>query len=687
MMMKKLLLVSLFLSCFSGGAQAQPETRNWRFGTQAGLVFPASGAPAAAPAAALISYEANTAVSDGAGNLLCYASGTQVWDATNAPMPNGALAFGHNSATQGALLVPKPASQQQYYLFTVDAIENALAGGLHYSVVDMSLRGGRGDIGPVKDVPVPLPNGQTQLAEKLTAVPLPNGRDYWIVVHGWNNNLFYSFLLTPTGLQAVPVVSSLGVVHTGGNGAYTNAGGYLRASPDGTRLAMARRDSGLELFDFNRATGTVSNAYQVNLNAQYYYGLDFSADGSKLYVSDLVGSSVRQIDLSRNYAITVVGNANSYTGAILRGNDGRIYIAQEQANYLAVIPNPNAAGLACGFLPNGVLLPGAARSRVGLPNFPVKPVQALSVAGVAGCAGTALTFAAALTPPVPNTLYTWNFGDPSAGAANTATGATVRHTYAGAGSYPVSVVATGPGGSVTAQATALVAPLPVLSLAPRLRTLCAGALLTASVGALPVGTTLRWQDGPVTAARPVTAAGRYVLTATSAQGCSVRDSVDVQLVPLPQVSLGNDTVLCASQAAIFLHPGPQPAGSSYRWQDGSTGPTYAAKAPGTYRLVVRNAAGCEARDSLTVSNQPCPVLLPNIITPNGDPQNQFFVLQGLRVSDWSLAVFNRWGREVFRQAQYDNRWEAADQPNGVYFYRLTNTQSAQTYKGWVEVRR
>ena len=351
-------------------AQAQPATRNWRFGTQAGLSFPASGAPAPATGSALTSYEASSAVSDNAGNLLCYTNAVQVWDRTNAPMPNGALPSSSPSATQGALLLARPGSSQEFYLFTVDAIENALAAGLHYSVVDMALRGGLGDIGAVKNVAVPLPGGATQLTEKLTAVRVPNSSNYWVVVHGWNTDLFYAFLLTSAGLQPTPVVSAEGQVHRGGGGPYNNAGGYLRASPASDRLAVATRDGGLELFDFDAATGGVANAQPLSFGAAYYYGLDFSADGSKLYLSDLVGSGLYQIDLANANAVVRVGTANGFTGGVARGNDGRIYVGVEQGGALAVVANPNLAGTACGFQANGVALGAGSRSRVGLPNFP-----------------------------------------------------------------------------------------------------------------------------------------------------------------------------------------------------------------------------------------------------------------------------------------------------------------------------
>jgi hypothetical protein len=694
-----LLLLLLLLRAI---AYAQPETRNWRFGKEGGLVFPLAGPPAVMAGSALTPFtEACSAISDAQGRLLCCANGAQVWDRNNVPMPNGALRFGHISATQGALLVPSPRNKQECYLFTVDAIENGLANGLHYSVVDMSLRGGLGDIGALKEVAVPLPGGQVKLTEKLTAVLLPNGRDYWIIVHGWDNNAFYSFLLSPAGLHTEAVVSRVGAVHQA-DGNSTNNGnalGWLRVSPDGQRLAMAQLDVGIELFDFDGSTGRVSNAHPVVVTATpayYYYGLEFSADGTKLYVGGVAeklgypAQSVYQIDLTNHEAVVRVGTTTSTTGALLRGNDNRIYISSGTVAHLGVIGSPNRKGPACDFQAEALPLAPGARLQLGLPNFPgAVPVVrlVLNAASNESCVGAPTVFDAALLPAAADAVFTWDFGDPAAGATNTAVGAAVSHTYATAGTYIVQVSTALPTGTIIARQTIVVAPLPGFSLAPRRRALCAGQALNVDVGAMPAGTTYRWQDGLTTTTRAINATGRYILTVTSPQGCTARDSVEVDLLPAPVVQLGRDNVLCAGQPLLMLSAGPQPVGTTYHWQDGSTEPTFAAREPGRYEVEVRNAAGCTSRAALVVPDEFCPYTIPNIITPDGDPNNEYFVLNGLIAPSWSLVVFDRYGREVFRQPAYDNRWNAAGRAAGLYYYLLEHRPTGRRLKGWVEVVR
>ena len=128
----------------------------------------------------------------------------------------------------------------------------------------------------------------------------------------------------------------------------------------------------------------------------------------------------------------------------------------------------------------------------------------------------------------------------------------------------------------------------------------------------------------------------------------------------PVVRLGRDAALCVGAAPLLLQPKLQPVGSTYRWADGTTVPTHAASRPGLYWLEVRNAAGGVARDTLLVrvgsSAIGClvvvvfDVVIPNIITPDGNSQNEFFVLKGLNVPKWNLTTHNRWGRLVLPQA-------------------------------------
>lgn len=83
------------------------------------------------------------------------------------------------------------------------------------------------------------------------------------------------------------------------------------------------------------------------------------------------------------------------------------------------------------------------------------------------------------------------------------------------------------------------------------------------------------------------------------------------------------------------------------------------------------------RDTLIFTPIACVYNIPNIVTPNGDGLNDLFQVQFVEFFPGaSLAVFNRWGQEVFSSSSYDQYqaenkgWNPDDLPGGVYFYEL-----------------
>gem|GEM_PF-1052854 len=77
--------------------------------------------------------------------------------------------------------------------------------------------------------------------------------------------------------------------------------------------------------------------------------------------------------------------------------------------------------------------------------------------------------------------------------------------------------------------------------------------------------------------------------------------------------------------------------------------------------------------------------VPNIITPNGDNLNDVFVVNSDQY-DGKLEIFNRWGRKVVEMSNYRNTWAGEGQPDGVYYYYLTDRSGNKT-KGWLEIVR
>src|SRR5690606_24861005 len=205
-------------------AMAQGETANWYFGKGAGLVFRGDTVTAVANSR-LQTEEGSATISDKNGNLLFYTNGITVWNKHHRVMPNGNGLMGMKSSTQSALIIPKPAADSVFYIFTTDI--QAQSNGLRYSVVNMNKDDGNGAI-TARNVFMIAP-----ATEKLTAIRHSNNRDWWVIAHRWNSNAYMAYLVTAEGVNVEPVMSNVGTVH---GGAHRKAIGYLVPSPDGTRL-------------------------------------------------------------------------------------------------------------------------------------------------------------------------------------------------------------------------------------------------------------------------------------------------------------------------------------------------------------------------------------------------------------------------------------------------------------------
>jgi gliding motility-associated-like protein len=106
----------------------------------------------------------------------------------------------------------------------------------------------------------------------------------------------------------------------------------------------------------------------------------------------------------------------------------------------------------------------------------------------------------------------------------------------------------------------------------------------------------------------------------------------------------------------------------------------------------------------TVTNHICPstidtvkifvndFLIPTLITPNLDGSNDYFELRGLAtLGKTELIIFDRRGALVFKNLNYDNKWNGVDYndnplPDDTYFYVLKST-NGKSLSGYIVIRR
>lgn len=162
-----------------------------------------------------------------------------------------------------------------------------------------------------------------------------------------------------------------------------------------------------------------------------------------------------------------------------------------------------------------------------------------------------------------------------------------------AGNYSVQVTVNGC--SATDAMTLSHYALPVFDLGPD-QTICAGSSATFSANVAGAG--YLWSTGAATNSIQPSSAGIYWLDVTT-NGCTVRDSVQLSVTPLPVVSLGNDFALCPGQTSTL---DATTAGGSYSWSTGAGTPTITV-GPGNYSVQV-TVSGCSSSDAITIGTHP-----------------------------------------------------------------------------------
>lgn len=573
-MKAKFLLAGFLLA--TGGLFAQNETNRWYFGAYAGLNFN-TNPPTTLTNSGMYVDEGCTSASDANGNLLFYGSASAVFNQQHSAMANGMGLSGHNSSSQGALAVKQPGNSNIYYYFTLDA-QNMNGLGLSYSIINMSLAAGMGSV-TTKNVPLYTPS-----TEKLTAVKHCNGVDVWIMSHDWNSDAFRAYLLTAAGINPTPVVTTIGQVHSGGPTNNSMAMGCMKFSPSGHKLAVSIPGPGnyanVELYDFDRATGIVSNQLILVGNMFQPYGCEFSHDGSRLYAGGWY-TPLYQWDLCAGSGPAIV--ASQYTTATTQitgmqmASNGKIYVSRAYQQQLGVINNPNALGAACNYV--NLAQSVAPKSLMfNLPNFVTSyfdqspaPAPALPFSYNVSCQTASFTaqlpapLVTCTSPSYSVTNALWDFGDPLSGASNTSAAFNPLHTYSAAGSYTVKLIL------YRCKTDTLVQTITIAPSGPNLAltgpaSLCAGnAAALMATGAASYS----WSTGATSPGITVSPATTtvYSVVGTGTDNCQSAASFTMAVLPVPILTLtGTSTVICSGESATLTANGA----TTYTWTQATT---------------------------------------------------------------------------------------------------------------------
>jgi gliding motility-associated-like protein len=225
--------------------------------------------------------------------------------------------------------------------------------------------------------------------------------------------------------------------------------------------------------------------------------------------------------------------------------------------------------------------------------------------------------------------------------------------------------------------------------------ICLGGTTTLDAGSYTYPASYSWSNGAYTKTISINTTGTYSVTVTSDHNCKASAFVVVDRVwPLPSGFLPGDTSIC-SYSTLVIQPGaPFPA---YYWNTGSTSGSVTISKPGVYWLQVKDANGCEGKDSILVSGKDCMhgFFIPNAFTPGGDHRNDEFkpLLFG-NARKYVFEIYDRWGKIIFRSAVQGRGWDGNVNGKvlgtGVYVWKCIyqfEGEQTKTEKGTVILMR
>lgn len=322
----------------------------------------------------------NSSFSNENGVLLMYTNGTHLYNAKDAIMDGGAFLMDGSDAggqvvSQYTTIVAWPDKQDIYILFYLEyawTIQDIVASGLYYAIIDLSQNNGLGKVISKRNKVVEENLWLGHLIPERHA----NGRDWWLLTNKWNTNQFYRILIDPGGVQ-VDGVQMLGDT-------VKNGVGQSCFSPDGKKYCSFRGVSNqiggfLDIYNFDRCSGLLSNHKQLHFpevwgglsispNSKYlYHNIEYEAYQYDLEAPDILASRVQVCEWD-GMTFTGLGFATGFY-SMQASPDGKLYAATvSSSQYLHIIHRPDEPGAACRYEQHGITLP--TENSFSMPSFP-----------------------------------------------------------------------------------------------------------------------------------------------------------------------------------------------------------------------------------------------------------------------------------------------------------------------------
>jgi gliding motility-associated-like protein len=277
---------------------------------------------------------------------------------------------------------------------------------------------------------------------------------------------------------------------------------------------------------------------------------------------------------------------------------------------------------------------------------------------------------------VPNSTFSWIPG-------NTTNPHLVTTATVPSSTYTLTV--TTPNGC-TSDSTVTITVIPPLEVDISGNTsFCDGSSVTLSASGNQAGMEFTWSNGSHDQQITVNQAGPVYLYGDYFFCDQAKDTIYLTLDPDPQVFVPEDMEVCPGET-VFLQVSSDQQGSTFSWQPGNlSGASNTVTTAGTvtYTVVAQNGSCTSDPQQFTIAaTAACYLTVPNVFTPNGDGDNDFFELvnyDGLKSLE--CVIVNRWGNTVATFNTPAFKWDGKNpdgsaMEDGVYFYNITAVSKA-----------
>jgi len=686
----------LALIFFLSSSESYSQKNNiWYFGKKAGLSFSSPGGqpiPLPLSNSAMDADEGCASVCDDNGDLLFYSNGLIVYNKNHAVMLNGDGLMSNNSALQGCIIVPVPGNHDLFYIFTTDALENGFANGYRYSIVDMSRDNGNGEV-ITKNIML-----NPSCTERMTAIRHADGVSVWLITNDKSSDIFRSWLITCTGLQTNPVVSTVGVKLDAD--AIMNIG-MLKGSSDGKQVCQTSfllsddvnnpTPNFCQLFDFDNQTGILSNPRSIGFPDAVITTCEFSPNSKLLYLARAYDKAIDQVEATLPTTVAIIASRvtmptqTSFYGIQL-APDGKIYLAQPSF-FLGAINNPDIKGAGCDFQKEQVNLDFHA-AYVGLPAYindlSFNPLNSYTYSITDSCTGT-VQFLGNAT--MPGTIkWQWDFGD-----GNVSTVQDPVHIFVPADKqYIVRLTVSSDLACDSVKSSKIITPKGIMNnvdfdFFPN----CDSGYIRFTNKNPLQGSAVQYSwdfgDGNVSASlNPVhtyASKGKFPVTLKLSTGTSCLDRSVTKIVSMQAlaVTISDDQSIFLGQKIQLFVNGP---GTVYEWSPatGLSNTTVAKPYASPVKDITYKAKvikdGCSGEDSVHITIVDLTdIYVPTGFTPNNDGRNDnikpFF---GTKFELREFSIFNRWGTRIFTSSKRGEGWNGkingVEQDPGVYIWVL-----------------